>query len=445
MKLGNLFKKEIKELLSPQAIFSIIFTCLLFVILGQFMGGVMDEAINNSTVNIRNLDNSEFTEKMLAALPEYGADPVIITEEGGLDELGLKNLVIIPEGFGESIEKGGEKIKLQCVSLVNGGGLSSTMSSMSASSLIGSIYDYVDEYTRTERLALSEEELALLDEPMVYAEYIEANGNTVEFSANMLESALMTQSMIAPMAVFFLVMMAAQMIMTAISTEKIDKTLETLLSAPVSRLSVLMAKLLAALVVALLNAASMIVGMLFYIQGMIGSTVQAEMAELSAAQTSADGISQTAALSQLGMSLSAGDIVLFGLQLFLTIAIGLSISLILGAMATDVKSVQTLTLPVMMMTMIPFFLTMFADVNSLSPVPKLVMYLIPFTHTYTALNNIMFGHMGIFWAGLVYQLIFFLVCMYMAVRMFTTDRLFTMSFSMGNMKAKGKKREKTAE
>lgn len=434
MKLGNLLKKELRELLTVQAIISMAVSCLIFIILGQFMGGVMDEAMNNSSVNIRNLDSSQFTADMLAALPDYGADPTIIENDGLLSEMGIDSLVIIPEGFGDSIVNGGETVPVQCMSLIDGGGLSSAMGSISASSLTDAIYSYVSDYVREQRLGLSEEETALLDEPMVYVEYTEANGRTAEVSADALRSMLMTQSMIAPMAVFFLLMMASQMIMTAISTEKIDKTLETLLSAPVSRLTVLTAKMIAAIVVALMNAAAMIIGMIFYIQGMVGGVVaeEASMAE----ENMAEGLTVASMMSELGMSLSAGDIILFGLQLFLTIAIGLSISLILGAMATDVKSVQTLTLPVMMLTMIPFFFTMFTDVGSLSPLPKAVMFLIPFTHTYIALNNIMFGRMGLFWGGLAYQLIFFIVCMYCAVRVFTTDRLFTMNFEPRSKKRK---------
>lgn len=434
MKLGNLLKKELRELLTVQAIISMAVSCLIFIILGQFMGGVMDEAMNNSSVNIRNLDSSQFTADMLAALPDYGADPTIIENDGLLSEMGIDSLVVIPEGFGDSIVNGGETVPVQCMSLIDGGGLSSAMGSISASSLTDAIYSYVSDYVREQRLGLTEEETALLDEPMVYVEYTEANGRTAEVSADALRSMLMTQSMIAPMAVFFLLMMASQMIMTAISTEKIDKTLETLLSAPVSRLTVLTAKMIAAIVVALMNAAAMIIGMIFYIQGMVGGVVaeEASMAE----ENMAEGLTVASMMSELGMSLSAGDIILFGLQLFLTIAIGLSISLILGAMATDVKSVQTLTLPVMMLTMIPFFFTMFTDVGSLSPLPKAVMFLIPFTHTYIALNNIMFGRMGLFWGGLVYQLIFFIVCMYCAVRVFTTDRLFTMNFEPRQRKRK---------
>ena len=75
MKLGNLVKKELKELLTPQAIFSMIFTCVLLIVMGNVMGGAMNEAFNNSEVNIADLDGSDFTADMIAKLPDYGADP----------------------------------------------------------------------------------------------------------------------------------------------------------------------------------------------------------------------------------------------------------------------------------------------------------------------------------------------------------------------------------
>lgn len=61
------------------------------------------------------------------------------------------------------------------------------------------------------------------------------------------------------------------------------------------------------------------------------------------------------------------------------------------------------------------------------------------------MNNMFFGHMGLFWAGLAYQTVFFVICMYLAVRMFTTDLLFTMNFSPDSMKIKKTGRKKTQE
>lgn len=432
MKLGNLLKKELKELLTPQAIFSMIFTCVLLIVMGKVMGGAMDEALNNSSVNIANLDSSEFTEEMINKLPDYGADPTIVTLESDdytkeMERLEIKNLVIIPEGFGDSVMNGSEAAGVDCVSIVTGGGLTASMQNISSSSLTASISSYVRNYIESEKMNLTDSEKALLAEPVVTVEYTTANGKTVQVSADMLMSVLMSQSMIAPFAVFFLILMASQMIMTAISTEKIDKTLETLMSAPVSRITVLTAKMISAVIVALLNAGAMIIGFAFYMQSMMGSAA-AELEEGAAVNTA--GITSGAeAMASLGLTLGIGDILLFGVDLFLTIAIGLSVSLILGAMATDTKSVQTLVMPVMMATMIPFFVTMFADVNSMSPVFRIIMYIIPFTHTYTAMGNLMFGQTALVIGGMIYQAVFFAVCMYLAVKMFTSDLLFTMNFS----------------
>ena len=403
MKLGNLLKKELRELLTKQAIFAMIFTCVLLICLGQFMGGVMDDAINNSQVNIADLDGSRFTADMITALPDYGADPEVVTLQSDdyfseLKRLGLDNLVVIPAGFGETVMNGGQA-SVNCVSLIDKGGLASSMKSISAASLTSSISAYTSKYIETEKMGLTDEQMQLISEPVLAVSYTAANGKTVEVSSEALSAMLMNQSMIAPFAVFFLVLMASQMIMTAISTEKIDKTLETLLSAPVS----------------------MVVGFAFYMNGMMGSAVNEISSDASGS------ISMGDAMKTLGLTLSGGQMAIFAVQLFLTIAIGLSVSLILGAMATDTKSVQTLVLPIMMITMIPFFVTMFADVNSLSPIPRIILYIIPFTHTYTAMNNMLFGHMGLVWGGLIYHLVFFAVCMYLAVKIFTTDLLFTMS------------------
>ena len=65
-------------------------------------------------------------------------------------------------------------------------------------------------------------------------------------------------------------MFASQMIISAISTEKIDKTLETLLSAPVSRIAVLSSKMLAATIISALYAAIYMLGFSNMMSGMGG-------------------------------------------------------------------------------------------------------------------------------------------------------------------------------
>lgn len=449
MKFGNLLKKELRELITKQAIISMVFTMVLLIIMGQVMGTAMEESFDTSTITLCNQDDSQFTANILKKIDDSQSTTInYVTFESDdyaaeLERLGIKNAVIIPQGYGDSITVDKKPATIKFVSTMSTAGISSSMSTISGADVINEIQTVCMNEIMSENYGLTDEEIALVRNPMETVEYTVNNGKTAQISASALGAITMMQSMIAPFAIFFLLLMASQMIMTAISTEKIDKTLETLLSAPVSRMTVLSAKMVAAVISALLNAVFMIAGFALYMMGMMGSAVNEISTSVnetaSIDMSAADGVTGVAqAMAELGIALTPVSYVLFALQLFLTIAIGLAISLILGAMATDVKSVQTLIMPVMISVMIPFFVTMFTNVNEMSPVFKVIIYAIPFTHTYTTLTNLMNGDMIIYWAGLAYQIIFFAVCMFLAVKMFTTDKLFTMSFSAESMNKKRK-------
>lgn len=446
MKFGNLLKKELGELITKQAIISMVFVLVLFVFMGQIMGHSMEKGFDTSTLNICIKDDSDFTKNVIERIKADGLTELNIVDIQSdnyydeLERLDLKYVVIIPEGYGDTIvneKKAGEIIFASKVSL----GFSASMSSISSGDAVSTIMDYSADEAMENVYGLTEDDIALITSPSETVEFTAANGKSVRVSAAAVSSIVMMESMIAPFAIFFLLLLASQMIMTAISTEKIDKTLETLLSTPVSRMTVLTAKMVAAIISALLNALFMIVGFGIYMVSLMGGAMSGatngamDVSSLvNAADTSAfsEVLSTADAITQLGFSLNGVDILLFGLQLFLTLAIGLSISLILGATATDVKSVQTLTMPIMVAVMIPFFVTMFMDFGEMPAAAKVIMFLIPFTHSYIALTNLMSGDMIMYWGGLAYQIVFFAVCMFLAVRMFTSDKLFTMSFSSEN-------------
>ena len=449
MKFGNLLKKELSELITKQAIISMVFVLVLFVFMGQIMGHSMEEGLDTSTLNICIKDDSDFTKNVIDRIKADGTTELNIVDIQSdnyydeLERLDLKYVVIIPEGYGDTIvneKKPGQLVFASKVSL----GFSAAMSSISSSDAVSTIVDNSADEAMESIYGLTAEDVALITSPANTVEFSAANGKSVEVSAAAVSSIVMMESMIAPFAIFFLLLLASQMIMTAISTEKIDKTLETLLSTPVSRMTVLTAKMVAAIISALLNAVFMIVGFGIYMVSIMGGAMSgatngsanisdiAGMTNVPDTGALTDVLSTADAISQLGFSLSGMDILLFGLQLFLTLAIGLSISLILGAAATDVKSVQTLVMPIMIAVMIPFFVTMFMDFGEMPVAAKVIMFLIPFTHSYIALTNLLSGDMIMYWGGLAYQIVFFAVCMFLAVRMFTSDKLFTMSFSSEN-------------
>ncbi|MDR0986362.1 MAG: ABC transporter permease [Ruminococcus sp.] len=450
MKFSNLFKKELSGLLTRQVIVSMIMTMVLFIFLGQIVGQAMNgvtDSIASSKLSIANLDDSAFTADILARMTEGGSTlnmvklPESITPESypaELEKLGIKSLIIIPEGFGNSVINDGKSGEITVITEMSIGGVFTSLDSLSTADAVNTINAASKDEILLKSYGVSEEVLKKLDAGASTVNYTTLDGKVAKINTASLSAVMMMQNMIAPIAVFFLLTMASQMIMTAISTEKIDKTLETLLSTPVSRLSVLMSKMAAAVVAAILNAITMGIGMVFYIGGIAGGAMNAAMSsssispeQVSSADLSAlteQVMSVPQALSALGITLSVGEYLLFGLQLILSLAIGLAAALLLGAMATDAKSQASLMLPVVMASMLPFFVTLMADVNTMPVMFKIIMYAIPFTNAYMAMPNLMSGNFLIFWVGAAYQALFLAGTLYAAVRMFMSDKLFTTTF-----------------
>ena len=122
----------------------------------------------------------------------------------------------------------------------------------------------------------------------------------------------------------------------------------------------------------------------------------------------------------------------------------LSISIVLGSLANDAKASQTVILPIMLLVMVPYVISILTDINSLPMAVRTVVYAIPFTHTFMAMGNLMFGNTAIYAFGLIYQIIVFAVCMYFALRLFKSDKILTMSLNIGQ-KARFKKSRSNSE
>ncbi len=456
MKFINLLKKELSELINKQMIFSLIFTVAIFFIMGNVMESATSEIVEEAKSNklsICNMDDSAVTEEMIESFKESGSKVDLVTVEGDnyasafKKQKKLKGFVVIPKGFGEAVEKG-EKPEVYSVSKVQGAAAFSNMTSGPENTL-SAVTLFVSQKLADQK-GVSKEQLKTIEDPLTVTEHTVVADKSAQVSMGSIVTKLMMQNMILPIIVVLLIMMTSQSLISSISNEKIDKTLETLLSTPVSRGSVITAKMLAAAIVALLNAGVMMAGFTSYTAGMMGSmasdiatTIPQDAAE--SAKGALSGIMSSGdALKQLGLQLGAADYLLIGIQLFVTIMICLALSIILGALVNDSKSAQTMLLPIVMMVMIPWMITMFTDVSSLPTAAKYVIYAIPFTHTFTAMPNLMFGNNTEFWLGLGYQIIVFAVVMFFALKLFKSDKILTISLNLGQ-KSKFKKSRKTTE
>lgn len=448
MKFINLLKKELAELVNKNMLLGLVVTVVIFMMLGGIMKTTINEAVDESrnvTINICDRDKTEFTESILEAMEKVNKDPDsnvsakinIIECEGDdyaaiLADNDISSLVIIPEGFTDSLDKK-DQPELISVSRMTS---AATMSNIDAGNegAINLIKQCISS-TIAADTGMDDQQYKLMEEPVILTENTVVDDKDARISQDSIMSKIMMQNMLLPIIVFVLIMMTSQMLMSAISNEKIDKTLETLLSAPVSRLSVIGAKMLAAAVVALLNAAVYMVAFSTFVSGATDEVTQ------SVSEAAGTSITVDQALEQLGLNLGAVDYILIGVQLFFTIMICLSVSIMLGALIDDAKNVQNMLMPIMLCAMVPYIISMLADINSLPMIFRVIVYAIPFTHTFTAVPNLMFGNNMLFIGGLIYQIIVFLICIFFALRLFMSDKLLTVSLNIGQ-KSKYKKRNK---
>ncbi len=436
MKFLNLLKKELHELINVQMIIGLVVTVGLLMSVGNMMSNVMDDATSETgTVNISDRDDTEFTRSIISSLESAGFEVNRVNEDNSdraklLESAGCDSLIIIPKGFtDEALDSAsGDNTVSVGLELITSLKSTSALASMSdkTSAAAEIISDIVKKEFMTQK-GLSEDEIGKIEVPLNISEVTVVNGKSAVVSPEILTGMIQSQGMLIPIVVFILVMFTSQMIISAISTEKIDKTLETLLSAPVSRISVLGAKMLAAAIVAIINAAVYMVGFYGYMGSMLDGAV-------NNADVVGSALTINDIMKELGLKIGISGFILVGLQMFMTIVICLAASLILGALVNDTKSAQTMLMPIMVLAMVPYFVSMLYDINMLSPVARTLVYAIPFTHTFNAMNNIMFGNMNLYWFGLAYQFLLFIVCMFFAVRIFTSDKIFTISLNFGQKK-----------
>jgi ABC-2 type transport system permease protein len=216
---------------------------------------------------------------------------------------------------------------------------------------------------------------------------------------------LSSQSLLIPIVMMMIIIMAGGIVITSMALEKENKTLETLLTLPVKRTSIVSGKIIAAAFIGLILAIIYMIGMQFYFSGL--------------------QVSSGVNLAQYNLVLTSTDFIWIGISLFLALIAGLSLCMLLGTFAKNYKSAQTLTFPITMLAMIPMFITMFADYDTLPLAMKIFTFAIPFSHPMMAPRALLFQDYTLVIGGIIYVGIFAIVTISIVVWIFKTDRLLT--------------------
>lgn len=420
----NLLKKELMELINKQMLLGLAGTLILIVLMGVIMTNTVSESFNVSgELYIADCDQTDFTQKVIAALKEdgytvnqsYEKVPVESVYTGIMQKFDWENAVVIPEGFTQDVLESRTAGEIYSISTLT----STTSMEMLLSENISAdaFREKVQEILMQEMMG---EEMDFLANPITTTPYTAANGHIAQIDSYDLVNSLSLFDKLMPLLLFMLVVLTSQTIITAIGAEKTDKTLETLLASPVPRTQVIGAKMFAALIVALMYAVAYGAGFLItMLMTVSGSGAEVDLGE---AVTSMAQLNQ--AMLTLDLQIPVLGWFLVIVQLILTIGIALMASIILGALVQDAKGAQTASLPILICTMFPYILSMVSDIRQMEGIAKIVLYIIPFTHTFIATSCLRFHDMGLFFGGLVYQAVFLAIMTWIALELYKSDILF---------------------
>jgi len=239
-----------------------------------------------------------------------------------------------------------------------------------------------------------------------------------------LSGLLISQSLALPITVMIMLTYSMQIAATSVAMEKEEKTLETLLTVPVDRFSILMGKLSSTIIVAGVAAITVLFGYNY----MLGSITL--------------GIPTTGSvdLVALGLVPSPLGYALLGISLFVTLLSALALAVIMSAFSEDVRGAQALVGYLYPLIFIPSLALIYLDVNTLPLALKAVLFAIPYSQPIIASKAVVLGDYTTVIFGIIYVAAFTVVIMYIASRLFATEKILT-----AKLKFRRRGSKKTAE
>ncbi|MDI6861056.1 MAG: ABC transporter permease [Caldisericia bacterium] len=413
-----LFKKEIKSLITLQLIIPLVIMVVLFSIIGNIVGKETKKATEPKEVAILDYDdtflskeiinilsNSNFKVKLLEkSLSKEDAKELIKKER-------IQTLIVIPFGFQDNISRY-IPTEIETYSILTGLSFVNIMHSVSTNAILNSINESIsDRYISERFFGMNPQSIK---RPVNVKSFVIVKDKISETTIETIANAITSQSAFIPIILMIVIIFSSQMIASSIAQEKENKTLETLLTIPINRTSIIFAKMLSSGVIALIMSAIYIIGMRSYLTGITGSRFFT---------SSTQDISKI--LSDLGLTFNTTTYIVLGISLFFGILCALSLATILAVYADSVQSAQTLLTPLMVMVLIPYFLSLFMDLNSLPFIFKIIIFLIPFSHPFMANTYLSLGNYLIPILGIFYEILFFLICLYIATKIFSSDKIIT--------------------
>ena len=423
--LMNITKKELRELLTPGSLISIIVTVLVLSAVGVAMNGEMDSISSPSKIGFIDGDDGEWSDVTQDAIYSFYANTYGISmndareflvimdgtfndENDIMDAMareGLTTAIGVGSNYSSNIDSEIRGVISEYYIFENKGIIGAATDSLTPLVIM-----YVSDYISTilvSEIVDADRSAFMLNPVRGNSTYTYINGEVHPGVTPMdVSTSTMGQSFAMPIVIMIVIVIIGGIVISSMGSEKENKTLETLLTLPVKRTTIVSGKLLAAAIAGLIYGLAYMVGMMFYTGWMTS------------------GLGGTD-LTQLGLTIGGTDWIIILIMMFLAIFCALGLCMIMGAFVKNYKTAQTMTLPISIMAMVPMFITMFSSWDSLPTFAQAIMFAIPFTHPMMIMDNLMFNNFELVIGGMIYLAAFTIITIWITVRIYKSDILLT--------------------
>lgn len=435
--MWNIVLKEVREMLNLTTIGTIIAVTAIFASMGGLVSMTKGETTKKPVIAVLNLDapGAKLASTVVATLSET-CEVVYL---GADDREGLRRLrehargvalIEVPEGFDAAL-RGGRQGRLGVTWLMRGAGALDTISS----AVMERHFLAVNRAVSRELVALHLPNLPkvpataagpaaaglpamkpgadpgemtpadVLVDPIARIENTFFKEKLIPMlSPAKISQLLASQSITVPIIMMIILMLGGAVVVSSMGLEKENKTLETLLTLPVPRSTLVLGKLVGSAIVGLLMAGVFAIGFRFYIQNF---EAPAE------------------SLAVLGLDLGVGDYVLVILSLLASMMFGLAFALLLGVLARDYKSAQMLTYAILVLAMFPMMIVMLKDFDTVPLSLQIILFIIPFSHPMMAMRQLALENSGFVLWGILYSFLAAGLLTAAVVRVFRAEVLVT--------------------
>jgi ABC-2 type transport system permease protein len=400
------------------------------IIIFPVMGGAIrisqesvQRAIVGASFAIYTDDEGFVTEALLEYL--YRNNTVVPIEAASLEDAlrqfqdtDSSALIYIPRGYNDNLTQSmnGELRVYANLRKLN---MAETQSTNVVSSLIN-IYNYYFSISKIRRLleqtgGTGTPEAIRSPISIRYASILK--GTVLDIPPTSIINLVMSQSIMLPIMVMMMVMFAIQMAATSIALEKEQKTLETLMTLPVSRLTVLAGKLSGSIVIAVAGSVSYLIGFGYYMNSAFAFVPEAT----------------TMSIDEVSVGITPFGMLLVGVVIFVTLVSALAMALSIAVFADNVRSAQSFTGILITPIMIPAIILMFSDIDMLPQTVQWILLVIPYTHSIIATKAAFLGDYFVVIRSIVFISVWTFVVLYVAAKIFSTERIITARFSLGDL------------